>query len=210
MLKKNIKFKDMYVVPIDLPEFIRDKHNGELPVVIHEGKEMTGVLQIADYLEEKYPNVTMKINSTLTYNQVLEKTATVYPMLVKYITNKDPVLESTLAYEWDKQLDLIDELCRSTSGRYVSGFDLNMADYYLLAILHSAQIAMQHFKGKKMLQHELDPIRPALERWMDFMMKDEVFNDERVVIPTDTIVWGWKKLRGEVANPYKVIRMVKT
>lgn len=170
---------------------------------------MSGVMKAVDYLETTFPNSTLMIPGVYSFQDVLSKTENFYPALKRYICNSDFDLEPELELEFNRELDRVDELCRSAPGHYVCGLDLTMADLYLLPLLHSTRIALEHFKGTSILNYQNTLRRPALERYLHRMFLDSDFNSPEVFIPTTTVVWGWKRTRGDIADPYMIVRKIK-
>jgi glutathione S-transferase len=77
---------------------------------------------------------------------VLEKTAGFFPALSAFLKNKDASLDETMGSVVEAQLDILDEVIRSSPGQYVCGIEMTLADLYLAPQLFHATVAMDHFK----------------------------------------------------------------
>lgn len=180
------------------PTVISAANKLEVPKLITPEMTLTNPLDIAEYIEKKYPHSTLTRQGVFSYQEVLEKSARFLPALSAYIVNKDAAKDAALLEGVNEQLDLLDEIIRSTPGKYVCGLDMTLADLYLLPQLFHAVVAMSHFKDEEILHLGCDPVRPALENWLGRMMDIEEFNDKRCYYNSDQVIYGWKKQRGDI------------
>lgn len=158
---------------------------------------MTDSLAIAEFIEKTYPQNSLTRQGAYSYQEVLEKTASFFPTLSTFIKNKDESKDAALAADTEKQLDLIDEILRSTPGQYICGLEMTLADLYLLPQLFHAMVTLDHFKGIEFYHIEGDPTRPALESYVARMFDLEEFNSKKSYYNVDQVIYGWKVARGE-------------
>lgn len=198
MLKKGLKYRLTPVSSSNKPAAL-DKVGGKLPALIHKGNAMVDSLQIAEYIEKTFPHSSLTRQGSYSYQEVLEKTSGFFPALSNLIKNKDESKDAALQTLVDKQLDLLDELIRSTPGQYICGVELTLADLYLLPQLFHGMVAMEHFKGQEFYHVGTEPTRPALENYVAKMLDMEEFNDKRAYYNVDQVIFGWKVARGEAS-----------
>jgi len=151
--KKKLRYTIHPSLPSKRPEWLVEKHGGQVPALSFRGGEsLVGTMAIAEYLEEKYPDVCLTREGTYTYKQVLEKTKHFFPTLTAFILNKDPELDPELRANMHEQLDLIDKLLRSAPGRFLCGIEMTLADLYLAPqlfhvclclLLHGVRVRVQ-------------------------------------------------------------------
>lgn len=158
---------------------------------------MTDSLAIAEFIEKTYPQSSLTRQGAYSYQEVLEKTSAFFPTLSAFIKNKDENMDAALAADTEKQLDLIDEILRSTPGQYLCGLEMTLADLYLLPQLFHAMVTLDHFKGIEFYHIEGDPTRPALESYVSRMFDLEEFNSKKSYYNVDQVIYGWKVARGE-------------
>ena len=158
---------------------------------------MTDSLAIAEFIEKTYPQNSLTRQGAYSYQEVLEQTASFFPTLSTFIKNKDESKDAALAADTEKQLDLIDEILRSTPGQYICGLEMTLADLYLLPQLFHAMVTLDHFKGIEFYHIEGDPTRPALESYVARMFDLEEFNSKKSYYNVDQVIYGWKVARGE-------------
>lgn len=191
LLKKGISYK---IFPTPSTE----GNKNEVPALSHKGGEkITDALDIAEYIEKAFPHSSLTRQGTFSYQEVLERTSGFFPALSAYLTNKDTDSDPSLLDAVNKQLDVIDEVIRSTPGKFSCGLDLTLADLYLLPQLFHAVVGMSHFKQEEILNVGADPKRPALENYLVRLMDMEEFNDKRAYCNADTVIYDWKIARGE-------------
>jgi len=201
LLRKGILFHTTPTLPSKKPEWLVKEHGGKLPAIVHKGKVVTESVAIAEYLEKAYPHNTLSRQGVLTYQEVIEKTSGFFPALKAYIVNKDAAQDADLFAKVNAQLDNIDEILRSTPGYYLCGLEMNLADLYLLPQLFHAVVAMDLFKNVEIYHIDGEFQRPALESYINRMMKLEEFNNKRSYVGVDSIVYGWKVARGDLPAP---------
>lgn len=158
---------------------------------------MTDSLAIAEFIEKTYPQNSLTRQGAYSYQEVLEKTSSFFPTLSAFIKNKDEGKEKSLAADMEKQLDIIDEILRSTPGQYICGLEMTLADLYLLPQLFHAMVTLDHFKGIEFYHIEGDPTRPGLESYVARMFDLEEFNSKKAYYNVDQVIYGWKQARGE-------------
>jgi glutathione S-transferase len=196
MLKKGLKYK-LHPVSANNKPAILDQVGGKLPALVYKGKPQTDSLQIAEFIEKTYPHNSLTRQGSYSYQEVLEKTSGFFPALSAFIKNKDESKDASLQAAVDKQLDLLDELLRSTPGQFLCGVELTLADLYLVPQLFHAMVALEHFKDLQFYHVGTEPTRPALETYVARMFDMEEFNDKRVYYNVDQVIFGWKVARGE-------------
>jgi len=166
MLTKGLRYTVKPTLSSNKPAWLLEKHDGKMPALMHKGETLTDSLAIAEYLEKTFPHKTLTRQGAYSYQEVLEKTSGFFPSLSAFIKNKDPAQEEALHAAVEQQLDLLDELIRSTPGQFICGIEKTLADLYLAPQLFHATVAMDHFKDVEVLHIEGDPVRPALEYYM--------------------------------------------
>jgi glutathione S-transferase len=197
LLRKGINYEVKPTSIENKPTWLVEEHQGKLPAIVHKGKVVTDSLSISEYLEKKYPHSSLTRQGAYSYQEVIEKTAGFFPSLVTYIKNKDSSKDPELLEQVDKQLEIIDEILRTTPGQYLGGIEMTLADLYLLPQLFHAYVTMEHFKGVEFFHLEGDFVRPALESYMARMLDLEEFNNKKAYVGVDQVVYGWKVARGE-------------
>jgi glutathione S-transferase len=197
MLKKGVQYT---VIPTSLsaiPDWLLENHEGKLPALVHKETVVTDPLTIAEYIEAQFPQSSLTRHGVFSYQEVLEKTIGFMPALTEYILNKDTERDEALAAVVDAQLDVMDEILRSTPGQYFCGIDCTLADLYLTPLLFHAMTTVSHFKRRDVLNFEGDPVRPALEAFMMRMFESAEFNNKKAYYNVDQVVNGWKIARGD-------------
>ncbi|KAJ1401290.1 hypothetical protein B484DRAFT_405787 [Ochromonadaceae sp. CCMP2298] len=169
-----------------------------MPAIMVKGTTMTDSLAIAEYIEKSYPHTSLTRQGAYSYQEVLEKTAGFFPALSAFLKNKDVAQDEALGGAVEAQLDLLDEVIRSSPGQYVCGLEMTLADLYLAPQLFHATVAMDHFKQVEVLHIEGNPVRPALENFMSRMFDMQEFNDKRAYYNSDAVIYGWKVARGDL------------
>ncbi len=199
LLKKGIRYNLKLIKPDSLPDWLIKDYNGKLPLLSHKGTFFTEPLGIAEYIEQIYPHTSLTRQGIYSYQEVLEKTADFYPTLKEYILNTDENKENSLKQKMSQQLDLIDELIRTTPGKYLCGLEMTLADLYILPQLFHAMVVLERFKVTEIYRASpVDPLRPALENYLNRMLGLEQFNDKKAYYNVDQVVYGWKLAKGEL------------
>lgn len=197
-MKKGLSYSLYPTLPSEKPSWLMEKHEGKMPALTHQGKSMTDSLAIAEYIEKTFPHSSLTRQGAYSYQEVLEKTSGFFPALSEYIKNKDASKDATLQAKVESELDVIDEILRSTPGQYLCGIEMTLADLYLTPQLFHAMVAMDHFKKVEYYHVSGDPTRPALENYVSRMFDMEEFNSGRVYYNYDQVVYGWKVARGDL------------
>jgi glutathione S-transferase len=197
LLKKGISYNVMPTLANSKPAFITEKHDGKMPALVHKGVSMTDSLAIAEFIDKTYPTPSLTRVGAMSYQEVLEKSAGFFPAMSAYVKNLDAANDESLKAAVDVQLDLLDEIIRSTPGKYVCGIEMTLADLYLLPQLFHAVITMDHFKGYEFFVIGGEPTRPALENYLSRMMDIPEFNNKKAYYNADTVIYGWKQARGD-------------
>lgn len=197
LMKKGIKYNVHPTPPDNKPAWLSEKHQGKLPAIVHKGTSMTDSLAIAEYLEKTFPHSSLTRQGAFSYQEVLEKTNGFFPALSTYIKNTSPSSDASLLAAVESQLDIMDEIARSTPGQYLCGIELTLADLYLAPQLYHAMVAMEHFKGVEFYHIQGEPTRPALENYVARMLDMPEFNDKKAYYNVDQVISGWKIARGE-------------
>jgi glutathione S-transferase len=126
-----------------------EKHEGKLPALVHKGESLVDSLAIAEYIEKAFPHSSLTRQGAYSYQEVLEKTANFFPTLSTYIKNKEETLDEELFAKLEVEFDVLDEILRSTPGKYICGIELTLADLYLVPLLFHAMVTLEHFKDKQ-------------------------------------------------------------
>jgi len=195
MLKKGIKYNIFPTLAENKPSWLKEKHDGKLPAIVHNGVTMTESLAIAEYIEKNFPHSSLTRQGAYSYQEVIEKMNGFWPALTACIKNKDASKDGALLAAVEKQLDLLDEIIRSTPGQYMCGIELTLADLYLTPQLYHAMVALEHFKGYTFYHMEGDATRLALENYIARMFDSEEFNDKKAYYNVDQVISGWKAQR---------------
>ena len=194
LLKKGIPYRVHPTLPENKPSFTQ----GKLPCLVDKGETITDSLAIAEYIERTYPHSSLTRQGAYSYQEVLEKTAGFFPALSAFIKNKDASSDPSLRAAVETQLDVLDEIIRSTPGQYICGIEMNLADLYLTPQLFHAMVALEHFKDMEFYHIEGEPTRPALENYVARMFDMEEFNDKKAYYNIDQVIYGWKVARGDL------------
>jgi glutathione S-transferase len=196
--KKGLMYNIHPTLATDKPAFLVEKHEGKMPCLVHKGESMTDSLAIAEFLEKMYPEPNLSRAGLFSYSEVMQKTSGFFPALSAYIKNKDETVEESLKADISAQLDIIDEVLRSSPGKYLCGIEMSLADLYLTPQLFHAYVTMDHFKGIDYLRFgAAEMVRPALEMYAAKMFDLPEFNNKRAYYNCDAVVNGWKKARGD-------------
>ena len=171
----------------------------KLPALVHKGEVIIDPLAIAEFIERAYPHTSLTRQGVYSYQEVLEKTENFLPSLTSFIKNKDEDKDEALQAVFEKELDILDEILRTTPGQYLCGIEMTLADLYLLPQLFHAVGTVEHFKGLEFYQIEGDATRPALEAYLARMFDMEEFNDKKAFYSVDQVIHGWKVIRGDKA-----------
>jgi glutathione S-transferase len=198
LLKKGLKYNVKPTLPSAKPSWLLEKHDGKMPALVHKDFSLTDSLAIAEYIEKTFPHSSLTRQGAYSYQEVLEKTSGFFPALSAVIKNKDESKDVDLLAAVEAQLDLLDEILRSTPGQYICGIELTLADLYLIPQLFHAVVTLDHFKDVEFYHMEGDPTRPALESYVSRMLDLEEFNNKKVYYNVDQIVYGWKVARGDI------------
>ncbi len=198
LLKKGIPYKVIPTMPDNKPSWMTEKHQGKLPCLVNKGESISDSLAIAEYIERMYPHSSLTRQGAYSYQEVLEKTAGFFPALSTFIKNKDASKDAALQGALEGQLDLMDEVLRSTPGQYMCGIEMTLADLYLTPQLFHAMVALEHFKEVEFYHIEGEPTRPALEAYVARMFDMEEFNNKKAYYNIDQVIYGWKQARGDV------------
>ena len=191
-MKKGLKYNVKPTLSSNKPAWLTEKFDGKLPALVHTDTTIVESLAIAEYIEKTYPYSSLTRQGAYSYQEVLEKTAGFFPALTACIRNKDPSKDAELLSAIEAQLDLLDEILRSTPGQFICGIELTLADLYLLPQLFHAMVALDHFKDVEILHVDGEPKRPAFENYFSKMLEMEEFNSKRVYVNVDQVINGWK------------------
>lgn len=192
--KKGISYEVKPTLETNKPEELGGKR---LPVIVHNKKVVAGPIRIAEYIEKTFPQISLTRQGAYSYQEILEKTHKFFPALTAFLKNKDEAKDALLQEKFEKQLDMLDEILRTTPGQYLGGLELTLADLYLLPQLFHATVALDHFKDFEVLHMEGNFRRPALESYISRMLDMSEFNKRGVYVSVDKIIHGWKQVRAE-------------
>lgn len=190
--KKGISYEVKPILETNKPELLTGK---QLPVIVHNKKVVAGPIRIAEYIEKAYPQISLTRQGAYSYQEILEKTHKFFPALTAFVKNQDESKDALLQEKFEKQLDMLDEILRTTPGQYLGGLELTLADLYLLPQLFHATVALDHFKDFEVLHMEGNFRRPALESYISRMLDMNEFNKRGVYVSVDKIIHGWKQVR---------------
>jgi len=195
MLRKGIHYTVRPTASDAKPDWLVNDYAGKMPCLVHKGQVITDSLAIAEFLEKEYPHATLTRQGVMSYQEVIEKTAGFFPAMSAWIKNTDDSKDSALREAFESQLNILDELIRSTPGQYISGIEANMADLYLAPFFYHGVVALEHFKDYQFYHIDGVATRPALENYIARLMDMEEFNDKKAYYNVDQIISGWKKAR---------------
>ena len=132
MLKQNIRYTVVPTLPSKRPDWLLENHDGVMPAMSYRDEIfLSGPLVIAEYLDKKYPLIPLTKQGAYNYTEVLDWTKDFFPSLTACIKNKDPETEPALREEVHRQLDIIDNILRTSPGRYLCGIEQTLADFDL-------------------------------------------------------------------------------
>lgn len=192
MLRKGLHYTVRPTLSDSKPDFVTT-----MPTLVHKGEVMSDSLAIAEFLEKTYPHNTLTRQGAFSYQEVLEKTAGFFPAMSAWIKNKDDSTDAGLRAAFETQLDIMDEIVRSTPGQYICGIETTLADLYLAPQLFHGVVALEHFKDYQFYHIDGLPTRPALENWVGRLLDMEEFNHKKAYYGVDSVVNGWKIARGD-------------
>lgn len=192
--KKGISYEVKPTLETNKPEALDGK---QLPAIVHNKRVVSGPIRIAEYIEKTFPQISLTRQGAYSYQEILEKTHKFFPALTAFVKNKDEAKDALLQEKFEKQLDMLDEILRTTPGQYLGGLELTLADLYLLPQLFHATVALDHFKDFEVLHMEGNFRRPALESYISRMLDMSEFNKRGVYVSVDKIIHGWKQVRAE-------------
>ena len=113
---------------------------------LKEDEKITDSLAIAEFLEKTYPHTTLTRQGVYSYQEVIEKTSGFFPAFAAWVKNKDAASDASLRSAFEDQLEILDEILRTSPGYYATGLEVTLADYYLTPQLFHATVALEHFK----------------------------------------------------------------
>jgi glutathione S-transferase len=131
MLKKGIRYSVHPTLATRKPDWLVEKHSGAMPALVHKDKTLTDPLAIAEYLEKTYHHSSLTRQGAYSYQEVLERTTNFFPTLSAFILNKDATKDEELGAAVEAQLDIIDDIIKTTPGHYTCGIEMTLADLYL-------------------------------------------------------------------------------
>jgi glutathione S-transferase len=199
LLKKGLKYGIKPTGSSSKPAWLVENYSGKLPCLVHNDKTVVESLDIAEYIEKAFPYNSLTRQGAYSYQEVLEKTSGLFPAVTACIKNKDASKDAALAAAVESELDILDEIIRSTPGQFVCGIELTLADLYLLPQLFHAYVALDHFKNFEILHIDnSEPKRPAFENYFTRLLDMEEFNDKRAYVNADKVIFGWKVARGDI------------
>lgn len=196
LLKKGLEYTVHPTLPDNKPDWLVNDYGGKMPALVHQGEKITDSLAIAEFLERTYPHSTLTRQGAFSYQEVIEKTAGFFPAFSAWVKNTDDSNEATLKAAFESQVDIMDELLRTTPGYYSCGLEVTLADLYLAPQLFHASVALEHFKGYTFYHIDGMPTRPALENWIQRLFDMEEFNNKKAYYNVDQVINGWKNARG--------------
>jgi len=197
LIKKGLRYTVKPTLASSKPDWLIEKHGGKLPVLVHKGTSIGDSLAIAEYIEKNFPFNSLTRLGAYSYQEVLEKTSNFFPSLKTLLLNKDESKDAELISKVDEQLNIIDEILRSTPGQYLGGIEQTLADLYLIPQLFHALVTLDHFKDVEILNIGGEPTRPALENYLNRFLNSEEFNDKKAYYNVDQVIYGWKLARSE-------------
>lgn len=199
-MRKNIPYERTLVHP-DATEVERlnSQHISNLPILIHRDLILSDPFLMAEHLEKSFPFNSLTRQGVYSYQDVIEKLINFFPTLTMYVTNNDATKEIELQNNFELQLNLIEDILRSTPGKYLCGIELTLADLFIFPQIFHAIATMLHFKRTSIYTLGVEPSRPALEKYITCMIEMEEFNDKRAYYNIDRVVNCWKIRRGDIS-----------
>jgi glutathione S-transferase len=197
--KKGIEYSVVPISPMKSPKWIYHDHQSLFPIIKHVPTNYTlhGPLEIAEYLERLYPTPSLRESNYLDYREAINRSSGFWPAAYQYVTNKNESLEETYRNNLNIQMDILDEIKRSTPGPYLCGLKVTLADYYLLPKLFHAFCGIEQIKKEEFLNLDDDYHRPAIEEYMDKQFDMKEYHHKKIYYGIDLIVNSWKVERGE-------------
>ena len=159
--RKEVEYDVRLIKATEIPSWIKDDYNGTLPLLTYENKTIGNALEAAYILERSIPKNSLLRVSGVSVEEALNRTSNFFDIVTRYILNKDHTLELEYRENVMKELDKIDELIRSTPGKYLCGIDVTIADLYMLPRFFQAVIGLEHFKKTTIFHMDNDVERPV-------------------------------------------------
>lgn len=197
LLKKGVPYIVKPTSSDNKPDWLQNEMGGKMPCLVHKDEKITDSLAIAEFLEKTYPHTTLTRQGVYSYQEVIEKTAGFFPAFAAWVKNKDTASDASLRSAFEDQLEILDEILRTSPGYYATGLEVTLADYYLTPQLFHASVALEHFKDYVFYHIDGVPTRPALENYMSKMFDLEEFNNKKAYYSVDQVINGWKTARGD-------------
>lgn len=167
---KKVKYDKVNVDLNNKPDWFFDiNFYGEVPVIIHNGKNVYESLICAEYLEEAFPQP--KLFSSDPYQRALERiyfnhwTKKGNPAF--YSLLKAGCLDPELTARFDQQIDKMEEFLRVAGTPYFSGSKVGFSDYMTWPWFERIPM-MGDITGYKMSEEKF----PLLTQWVQRMWKD--------------------------------------
>jgi glutathione S-transferase len=200
LLLKNVPYERTLVHPEATEvERLDSKHISSLPVFVHRNLILSEPFSIAEHIEKSFPFNSLTRQGVYSYQDVIEKLINFFPTLTRYITNNDATKEVELRDDFEFQLNLVEDILRSTPGRYLCGIELTLADLFIFPQIYHAIATALHFKRTEIYTLGAEPVRPALEKYITQMLEMEEFHDKRAYYNIDRVVNSWKIRRGDIS-----------
>lgn len=154
---------------------------GKVPVYVKGDKVVPDSGEIVMYLEKEFPTPSLKVDQVPPAVSNLK-----FGKLFGLVTNKDASLEEGKKHELIEELEKLENVLKSSFGRFILGDEPSAAECDLLPKLHQARVANKAIKG-----FEIPKKFEAL--WRYFEAGDELPAFKTTKADDSEIIAGWKK-----------------
>lgn len=179
---KNI---DPLIMPFNIQkkskEFLEVNSTGKVPVLVHqlnpdEALVLDDPLLIAKYLEERFPNPSIRSNS----KEAIVAGSNIFQKFCALIKNNDPAKDPGLQTALLKKLEELNSFLLSSDGSFMEGDSLRFSDCSLLPKLLLVRVAAKELKGLE--------IPARLEGVWDYIHAGEKHVVFRDTCPSDELI----------------------
>lgn len=179
--------------PDNKPAWLLEGYGGKMPALeIGSGADRRVVTEsrtIAEEIDRLCPSPSLSPEGLEAGDAAA---ADVFPAMAGYVKNTDAARVDEL------KKPLLLALCKldahlASSGSFVAGEQMSMADCFLVPKLYHMQIVAAHFHG-----FEVPPQFEALQAYMSRTLESVMFRRTAPVPPM--VKWGWANARGNAAE----------
>ncbi|KAL3692770.1 hypothetical protein R1sor_006421 [Riccia sorocarpa] len=189
--EKSVPYKATYIQEgDDKPDwFMKNNPSGLMPVLRDGEKWIQDSDKIAEYLEEKFPDPSLK-----TPSEFKNVGAQIFQVFTQYLKSKkvdDPSKQQLL-----DELKALDQHLKE-HGPYIGGDKPTDSDFALIPKLKHLRVALAHY-----MDFHIPSEFSALHKYIELLENRPSF--KRTDVPDEMIVEGWKKkfsLPDRIAQP---------